>query len=370
MDLTFDINNQIIKRTDNLNVVNMSQDYLKLIFTFKTDDWTGLTDYYIFFKASDGDYRFALEIDSEAQGLVCYITVPSIVLTGKKFIFGLVGEEDGTVRITTNLILIRLLDSKFTDGGVDILERIDELYEIKIDKVDIVDDLTTDDNTKVLSAKQGKTLKTLVDTKADSGDMASALAGKSDVGHKHAKSDITDFGHTHTKSEITDFAHNHDDRYYTESETDTLLNGKVDKVNGKGLSANDYTNADKTIVGNVTSNLAGKVDKIQGKGLSSNDFTNAYKAVLDTFDGDFSEIVEEHLDDVIDELTNETFYTKTEVDALLSAKDNQIILEANKPIIQLDETLTLTAYVKKNGVPVYNERVEFYIENDDEEDEE
>lgn len=47
----------------------------------------------------------------------------------------------------------------------------------------IVDNLTTDDNTKVLSAKQGKTLKTLVDGKANS-------------------------------------SHNHNDVYYTKSEID------------------------------------------------------------------------------------------------------------------------------------------------------
>jgi len=35
-------------------------------------------------------------------------------------------------------------------------------------------------------------------------------------------------GHTHTKSNITDFAHEHDDRYYTETETNTLLAGKAD----------------------------------------------------------------------------------------------------------------------------------------------
>lgn len=33
--------------------------------------------------------------------------------------------------------------------------------------------------------------------------------------------------HTHTKSQITDFAHTHDDRYYTESEINTKLNGKA-----------------------------------------------------------------------------------------------------------------------------------------------
>lgn len=34
--------------------------------------------------------------------------------------------------------------------------------------------------------------------------------------------------------------------YYTKTEMDTALAGKVDKVNGKGLSTNDYTDAEKT----------------------------------------------------------------------------------------------------------------------------
>lgn len=62
---------------------------------------------------------------------------------------------------------------------------------------------------------------------------------------------------------------------------DDELFKKVDKVTGKGLSTNDYTNADKTIVDGVTSALAGKVDKVTGKGLSSNDYTNADKGIVD-----------------------------------------------------------------------------------------
>ncbi len=40
----------------------------------------------------------------------------------------------------------------------------------------------------------------------------------------------------------------------------TALDGKVDKITGKGLSENDYTNADKAIVDGVTTALASKVD--------------------------------------------------------------------------------------------------------------
>lgn len=62
---------------------------------------------------------------------------------------------------------------------------------------------------------------------------------------------------------------------------DDELFKKVDKVSGKGLSANDYTNADKSIVDGVTSALAGKVDKVTGKGLSTNDYDDTAKGIVD-----------------------------------------------------------------------------------------
>lgn len=66
------------------------------------------------------------------------------------------------------------------------------------------------------------------------------------------------------------------------SRAQTAEGGKVDKVNGKGLSTNDYTDTDKAIVSGVTSALSGKVDKEEGKGLSTNDFTTAYKDQIGT----------------------------------------------------------------------------------------
>lgn len=86
----------------------------------------------------------------------------------------------------------------------------------------------------------------------------------------------------------------------------TIAN-KVDKEAGKGLSTNDYTTVEKTKLSNIAANaqvnvietvkvngtaltpsskavnidLSGKVDKVTGKGLSTNDFTDAYKAKID-----------------------------------------------------------------------------------------
>lgn len=85
------------------------------------------------------------------------------------------------------------------------------------------------------------------------------------------------------------------------------LDGKVDKVSGKDLSTNDFTNALKTKLEGiatgatnvtvdsslsstsanpvrnsaVTSALGGKVDKADGKDLSSNDFTDTLKSKLE-----------------------------------------------------------------------------------------
>ena len=51
------------------------------------------------------------------------------------------------------------------------------------------------------------------------------LNGKAASSHEHTKSDITDFAHTHLEADITDL-----DKY-TQAQTDTLLDAKVDQTN-------------------------------------------------------------------------------------------------------------------------------------------
>ena len=93
---------------------------------------------------------------------------------------------------------------------------------------------------------------------------------------------------------------------YTQSETDNLIGNKVDKVTGKGLSTEDYTTSEKTKLSDieaqankttvvqstgssttsvmsqnaVTTQLNGKVDKVTGKGLSTEDYTTSEKTKL------------------------------------------------------------------------------------------
>lgn len=77
--------------------------------------------------------------------------------------------------------------------------------------------------------------------------------------------------------------------YATTSAMNTALAGKVDKVSGKGLSTNDFTDVYKSQIetnqGNILTLFDDKVDKEAGKGLSSNDFTSRYiNAINDNTD--------------------------------------------------------------------------------------
>lgn len=91
--------------------------------------------------------------------------------------------------------------------------------------------------------------------------------------------------------------------YYTIDEVDAGLSAKVDKVDGMGLSHNDFTDSLATKLNNIAASaqvnvietvkvdgtalpvtnkavditLSGKVDKVAGMGLSHEDFTSAYK---------------------------------------------------------------------------------------------
>ncbi|NEM18335.1 hypothetical protein G3V96_26745, partial [Escherichia coli] len=122
---------------------------------------------------------------------------------------------------------------------------------------------------------------------------------------------------------------------------ESALPTKVDKVDGKALSSNDYTNADKTklaslsnfdstsldtAVSGLTSRVAtvetGKVDKAVGKGLSTNDYTTAEKEKLATL-GNYNDAplagrvvtVEGILPNKVDKVTGKGLSTNDYTDA-------------------------------------------------------
>ena len=87
--------------------------------------------------------------------------------------------------------------------------------------------------------------------------------------------------------------------YYTKSQTNDLISDKVDKISGMGLSANSFTDAEKSKLAGLKNYddtqikseisalesqtnklLSGKVNKVTGMGLSVNCFTDAEKSKL------------------------------------------------------------------------------------------
>lgn len=127
------------------------------------------------------------------------------------------------------------------------------------------------------------------------------------------------------------------------------ISNKVDKVSGKDLSTNDYTDESKMKVDAIPKNpkytdtvyddteikdkvekldsaVSGKVDKVVGKDLSTNDFTNAYKSKLDNLSIPTKLTDLENnagfITNTVDNLSE--YYNKGQVDNLLNGKQATI----------------------------------------------
>lgn len=83
----------------------------------------------------------------------------------------------------------------------------------------------------------------------------------------HLLSEKVNIADVLTKTNTTKFTPTDDYNPATKKYTDDKVNTKVDKVSGKGLSTNDFTNTYKTKLDNLDTNLNTKV--INGSSLSS-----------------------------------------------------------------------------------------------------
>ena len=157
-------------------------------------------------------------------------------------------------------------DSGFLTSHQDISGKVDKVTGKGLS----TEDYTTAEKTKLAGLSN-----------YDDTQIIEALDGKADVNHTHSQ-------------------------YLTEHQD---ISGKVDKVTGKGLSTEDYTTEEKTKLAGLSNyddtqiiealdgkadvnhthsqyltehqDISRKVDKVTGKGLSTNDFTDSYKNKLD-----------------------------------------------------------------------------------------
>ncbi|MCC8022900.1 MAG: hypothetical protein LIO46_03860, partial [Clostridiales bacterium] len=158
-------------------------------------------------------------------------------------------------------------------------------------------DYTTADQTAVqneLPSRLDEVETTLKNLPTEVNDITEILKGKVDVEEGKGLSS-NDFTNSH-KTKLDALPDN--------SALSASLAGKVDKADGKGLSSNDYTTADQTAVQSTLPNridtlegklnsfpeeweeigdlLDSKVDKVDGKDLSTNDYDNAAKSIVDS----------------------------------------------------------------------------------------
>lgn len=118
------------------------------------------------------------------------------------------------------------------------------LVDAKVNTSDVKDNLTSTDIDKPLSAKQGKELKTLVDGKSASGhghgNISNTGTLNSDISSVN-KVVVTDSSNNVKTISILPF-----DKVIHQD-----ISGKVDKVTGKQLSTEDYTTAEKNKLASI-----------------------------------------------------------------------------------------------------------------------
>lgn len=157
---------------------------------------------------------------------------------------------------------------------------LESLTTSKVNVADIVDNLTTNNSSKVLSAAQGVVIKGLIDA------LDIELDTKAASEHTHTITDVTnlqntlddksDIGHTHTVDNITDLTVTAVELNYVSgvaSSVQTQLDGKVPAtrtINGKALStditlsASDVNAYSKTEIDNLELITVADIDAICG----------------------------------------------------------------------------------------------------------
>lgn len=194
--------------------------------------------------------------DSKVSGLASTSSVTSAISTHNTSATAHSDIRDLISALTTKVNNFLDVDDTTTDQLSEVLELIeankgtlDSITSGKVNVSDIVDNLTTSNASKVLSAKQGVALKALIDALQEDFD-----------GHTHAIADVTGLqsalddkaaaSHTHTVSQISDLT-------ATASELNVL----------DGITA---TTAELNYVDGVTSNIQTQLD---GKAASSHSHT-------------------------------------------------------------------------------------------------
>ena len=360
MKIEYEVNHQKCKRKDRNMIVNDSQNYLEIKFTF-SEDWNNCTKF-IFFRCNDINYPYGLINDK--------ITVPAVFLKTESLTFGVYGINDDVV-ITTNLCKLRLGKSYYDSETSEVDETI---YT-----------------------------ETVVE------EMFDAIDAKSPKGHTHTESDVIDLKDYVVKEEGKGlFSGSYDDltnRPFIPEEVSDLTDGNdvVKKSSTAGLLKNDgtidtnsYSQTEHNHIMNDITDLdipsdvseltdtqntpftpkshvhtISDVTALQPTLSSKADKNTTYtKTEMDTALSNKADNSHTHSKSEITDFTHthdERYYTKTEVHEIIEqtkhALLNRIGIICDKEIIQQNETVEINAFVLTNGVPLPNLKVEYYCED-------
>lgn len=351
---------KLFKDDEDVRAVEGSRNYTQIHFNFLTDDWNDVKMKVAYFEYDNG------KTDAELVDTDNVVVIPSRVLALQYFKVSLKGyTETINQLIPTNKVDI-VVDSTIepnTDVPTENKYILRSFYEASEDNY-VMKFLRNDGTTFELSLSN---IKNDIDLKADptkfdltydvdngvvnltynsevigTVDFGEKLVLESATYDKNTKSIILKFTSgdivTIPVSDLSDIYKGGTTETTTVTITDeneikveineaykvkkSDVENKVDKISGKGLSTNDFTNdlktkldgiesgANKTIVDEslsltstnpvqnkaVNAKLEDKVDKVTGKQLSTNDFTNELKNKLDGIsDGATKVIVDSEL---------------------------------------------------------------------------
>ena len=320
MNLEFLIENQIISQENAEKLVQLSQNYLTLSFTFN-DIWDNLNKYIIF---HSNNHNYCLELENDT------ITVPSEALKTESFVISLFGTDGETYRITTNKARIDLITSGYTE----------EFTPIDNPEVDAFTDIYA----KITTIEEGYLQKSEIEglvRNDGSVDTNHYLTEHQDISHLLEKSDVAGLVRNDNSIDTNQYLTEHQDisNYVQKSLTEGLIK------NDGSIDTNHYLTEHQ--------DLSNYVTKSNTKGLIKNDGT------IDT-----TQYLSEH-----QSLAN--YYTKVEVDELfeeLREESTWMVMNSNtNRLTKNNRKLNLTVVNAVNGVPSDEDtRIYFFKEEEEE----
>ena len=203
MDLNFKVKGQRLKLLNrNCRLVNKTNDYIHLNFTFEGQDWENNTKYTILNDSDDKSYIFEIQDDAP-------IIVPSKIVGGASFVVGVYGVvEESNERITTNVYAMQLSHSNYTTNltpvefeSKDVFSDIYDKLDDKLDKSKYVIDSALSDTS--VNPVQNKVIKEALEHVTPSNLARVAYTGDFQ--------DLNDKAHTHRSSDVTDLSNSIED---------------------------------------------------------------------------------------------------------------------------------------------------------------